>query len=129
MIPEERLGTEESHLSRPKLEVAVLVVHHGHNHASCVDQHLTQREATIIKSRHYSLHLSETHTHVISQENTPVWSCMYPDNPPCRTEIRKNTNAPYEDTVPLDMHIISLTVVYLKAEYNQDAKWRQSARC
>jgi hypothetical protein len=42
-LPEQRLSAEESHLPRPELEVAVLVVHHGHNHASCVDQHLTQR--------------------------------------------------------------------------------------
>ncbi len=58
-LPEQRLGAEESHLPRPELEVAVLIVHHGHNHASCVDQHLTQREATIIKSRPYFF--SETH--------------------------------------------------------------------
>jgi hypothetical protein len=30
MIPEQRLGAEESHLPHPELEVAVLVVHRGH---------------------------------------------------------------------------------------------------
>jgi hypothetical protein len=29
-LPEQRLGAEESHLPRPELEVAVLVVNHGH---------------------------------------------------------------------------------------------------